>query len=164
MEDKGLEAATNALTEKNRNYIYYLTHGKSESGNPLTVYEAYQKAGYESDKHAAYQLKSRLEKELMQAQIDRGASKSEIFKQIADLMVLPTIEANGSPASGLSVTNKIKVLALAVAAHKETKEEIKSITKVEINLGQPAQTAIIEDAVIIKGEENGNISGETKKD
>ncbi len=135
MEEEKKEIVTDGLTGKNRLFIYNLVHGRSTSGNPLTVYEAYQNAGYDGDKHAAYQLKSRLETELMKAQISTGVSKSDIFKEIAGMMALPVVDKDGNPATGISVTNKIKLLQLAVKSHDMVKDPSPNVTAVQINFG-----------------------------
>lgn len=146
-EKKALE-----LTDKNRLFIYKLVHEKSESGNPLTVYEAYQKAGYEGDIHAAYQLKSRLEKELMMEEMNRGASKADIFKQIADAMQLPAVDKSGAPVSGISMTNKIKVLGLALKAHEQLEPTPVKLSVFQINMPGSKPAATVIEAEVVKGE------------
>lgn len=158
MENKQTELAE-ALTDKNRAFIFHLVHGRSASGSPLTVYEAYQKAGYEGTIHAAYQLKSRLEREIMAAEVNRGASKSDIFRQIADLMELPVTDSKGNAAAGITVTNKIKLLQLAVKAHETVEPQAPKITAFVINTGGATANVVEEakiiDAEVVKGEENG---------
>lgn len=143
LDHKSVGEVARDLTDKNRAFIYHLVHGKSESGNRLTVYEAYQNAGYDGDKHAAYQLKSRLEKEIMEAEVTRGATKADIFREIADLMTLPTVGKDGSAVTGISVAQKVKLLGLAVKAHDMVKTDAPRITAININMGgsAPAQKA-----------------------
>lgn len=151
MADKGIE-----LTDKNRTFIYKLVHGKSESGNALTVYEAYQQSGYSGDIHAAYQLKSRLEKELMLEEINKGASKADIFKQIADMMQLPAVDKAGNAVNGISLTNKIKVLGLALKAHEQMEPQPKRLTAFQINFpGNKPQEAMVVEAEVVEQKEKG---------
>lgn len=155
--DADKQVAASKLTDSNRLFIYKLTYEKSESGSPLTVFEAYQRAGYKGDIHAAYQLKSRLEKELMLEEINRGASKADIFKQIADAMALPAVDKSGAPVTGISMTNKLKVLALALKAHEQLEPVQPKITAFQINLGgaEPPKEAVIVEAEIISDTAKG---------
>lgn len=166
--DKAIVDVSNSLSDRNRAFIYHLVHGQSASGNPLTVYEAYQKAGYEGDKHAAYELKSRLEREIMQAEITRGASKADIFREIAGLMQLPAVDKMGAALTGISATNKIKVLALAVKAHEVIDVPQPKITAVNINMGPVEQKITVGEvkhgekvvnAEVVKGDVNGQGAG-----
>ncbi len=160
-EKKSLNAVAEELTPFNREFIFQLVHGKSASGQPLTVYEAYQNAGGDGTKHAAYQLKSRLEREIMAAEVNRGASKADIFKQIADLMNLPVVDKNGNAAAGISVTNKIKLLQVAIRAHEAVEPQAPKISSFTINMAPAKAEGAVIDAEVVKGDEHGRSASGT---
>src|SRR5690349_19834627 len=130
--DKEKAPVADSLTPMNRLFMFYLTHG-DEQGNKLSVFDAYRKAGGEGDKHAAYQMKSRLEKELTTEALNSGMSKADILRDIADMMRLPVTEKDGTPVKAVSLKEKLRLTSLALRAHEAVAEKMPTITAIQIN-------------------------------
>lgn len=96
MEEKGLQ-----LTAKNELFIRFILAGKRTP-------EAHKLAGYNGDPHAAYELRSRLNKAISAAARAGGVSEEGVLSDIAALDELPV----AAPAAGITVDQKLKVVAL----------------------------------------------------
>lgn len=120
------------LTPMNRLFMFYLTHG-DEQGNKLSVYDAYRKAGGEGDKHAAYQMKSRLEKELTAEAINSGMSKADLMRDIAGAMKLPAVGEDGQPLKAVGMKEWLRIRSLALRAHEAVGDRTPNITAIQIN-------------------------------
>lgn len=132
MDKEKAPTPADSLTPMNRLFLFYMTHG-DEQGNKLSVFAAYQKAGGEGDKHAAYQMKSRLEKELTAEAINTGMAKSDIVRDIAALNSLPVVGADGKPVMNVSVKEKLRLSSLALRVHEAIQEKTPNITAIQIN-------------------------------
>ncbi len=141
-------AVSYELTPQNRLFIFYLNHGEPEAGKRLTVFESYQMAGYKGDKHAAYQLKSRLEKELLAEALNTGMSRADIVRNIASLVELPVVGDDGKPVSSLTVQQHTRLLALGLKAHEATQALVPKITAIQINRYDKGEKKAVDSVII----------------
>jgi hypothetical protein len=119
-------ASLDSLLPKQRLFLMRLLEGAK-------VYDAYKDAGYEGDKGAAYQLKSRLDKELTLLAEAKNMSKSDLLLELGKLNELPVVDKTGAPVSGVSINNKLRILALQQKALEMSKPEAPRITAFQVN-------------------------------
>lgn len=145
MSDNSLQSI-DSLNPKQRVFLTLLLEGKK-------VVEAYKGAGYEGEPTAAYMLKSRLDRELVQLAEARGCSKGDLMNEIAGLNHLPVVGKDGEPVTGISMTHKLKVLALQQKVLEMNKAQAPKVTAIQINNyqgdGEPTVTEKAVDAHVI---------------
>lgn len=98
--------------------------------------EAYIKAGYRGDEHAAYTLKTRLNKALHALAEARGMTRADLMVQVQHIMELPLIRVdssgNSQPADGITVDQWIKLAHLKEKIVPDSKVR-PAITAIQIN-------------------------------
>lgn len=125
-QESGQVALLEHLTPKNRLFLHLLLEGKG-------TIEAYEAAGYSStDPHAAYVLKSRLNKELEAMATARGCSRAHLMTEISKLNDLPVVSQIGVPLTGLTANQKLKLLTLEEKVLESQKAEKASYTSISI--------------------------------
>lgn len=110
------------LTPKNRLFLMGMLEGKK-------VFDAYKEAGYDGDSHAAYVLKSRLNKELAAFASVHGVSREDLMLEISKLNNIPL----AMPAGGVNINQKLRILALQEKVLSSMKPERPNITAITIN-------------------------------
>lgn len=127
------------LTPRNRLFLWGVLEGKK-------VADAYREAGYEGDTHAAYVLKARLDKELAALAASRGVSHGDLLVEISKLNAIPL----QVPVDGVSVNQKLRILALQDKVLERMKPEKPSITFLQINRfeDKPASAAVIDTEIV----------------
>jgi hypothetical protein len=133
------------MTPLNRVFLWGVLEGKS-------VWEAYQEAGGRGDKHAAYVLKARLDRELQAFAQARGVSKGDLLAEISKLNSIPV----HIPETGLTVGQKLKLLALQDKVLDGMKPDRPNVTNIQINryaekkteTSPPGETTVVEAEVV----------------
>lgn len=120
-----------ALNPKQRLFINLIMEGRK-------TLDAYKMAGYEGDDHAAYTMRTRLNKALGQLAEARGMTRADLMHQVANMMELPLIRVDGRGqvhnAEGITVDQFIKLAHLKEKIVLDRKER-PQITAIQINLG-----------------------------
>lgn len=131
------------MTPLNRVFLWGVLEGK-------TVWEAYQEAGGKGDKHAAYVLKARLDRELQAFAQARGVSKGDLLAEIGKLNAIPV----AIPEAGLTVGQKLKLLALQDKVLDGMKPDRPNVTNIQINryADKPAEAPKGDSATVIEAE------------
>lgn len=121
-----------ALNPKQRLFLSLVLEGKKTP-------EAYKLAGYEGDDHAAYTLKTRLNKALSALAEARGMTRADLMVQVQNMMELPLIRVDSGgraqPVDGITVDQWIKMAHLKEKILPDRKER-PNITAIQINLGE----------------------------
>lgn len=121
-----------ALNPKQRLFLSLVLEGKKTP-------EAYRQAGYEGDDHAAYTLKTRLNKALAALAEARGMTRADLMVQIQNMMEMPLIRVTSFgqavPVDGITVDQWIKMAHLKEKILPDRKER-PNITAIQINLGE----------------------------
>lgn len=144
LPEKNPENSLDALLPKQRMFLFLLTEGRP-------VFEAYKAAGYEGEKGAAYQLKSRLDGALVEMAKARNVSKGDLMLEIGRLNDLPLVDRFGDAVVGITINHKIKVLALQQKALESEKQEAPRVTLVQVNRFE-AKTASEVEAIATEAE------------
>ena len=133
-------AILEALNPKQRLFLSLIMEGNK------TV-EAYNKAGYKGDEHAAYTLKTRLNKALHALAEARGMTRADLMVQVQHIMELPLIrvdsQGKAQAAEGITVDQWIKLAHLKEKIVPDSKVR-PNITAVQINFGEDNKSATIE--------------------
>lgn len=144
------------LTPKQRLFITLLIEGKKPQ-------DAYVKAGYEGDpSHAAYVLKSRLDKQITLMAMARGTTKADLITQMQALHELPVVDNEGKPVTGISMQHKLRLIAMQNTILSGLQDSGSDILGIQINFGTetPVKPVAVEAQVIRReGETYDNGSG-----
>lgn len=76
------------------------------------LYDLYKLAGFTGDKHAAYVLKGRLDKQLGVLLEARGLNRSSWMMEVKKLNDMPLVDNRGEPVKGVTIDQKIRILQL----------------------------------------------------
>lgn len=137
-----------ALNPKQRLFLSLIMEGNK------TV-EAYVKAGYKGDEHAAYTLKTRLNKALHALAEARGMTRADLMVQVQHIMELPLIrvdsQGHSQPADGITVDQWIKLAHLKEKIVPDAKPR-PSITAVQINFGDDKKAEVVVPPPVIDAE------------
>jgi hypothetical protein len=123
------------LTPQQRIFLNLMVEGEAPQS-------AYVKAGYTGDpKHACYQLKSRLDKQLTMLAISRGMAKSDLVLGLKKLNELPILDDNGDPVRGISMQHKLRLMDMQARMLDSMKENTGPLLGISLNLElcQPAK-------------------------
>lgn len=123
------------LTPRQRVFLNLMVEGESPQ-------QAYVHAGYEGDpKHACYQLKSRLDKQLTLLAISRGMAKSDLVLGMKRLNELPILDDEGAPVRGISMQHKLRLMDMQARMLDSMKENTGPLLGISLNLElcQPAK-------------------------
>jgi hypothetical protein len=124
---------TRELTDKNVLFLHHLKMG-------LSTVEAYEKAGYQGNSHAAYELRSYLKNEIAKMLNGEGFGTREgLLLKLKKLQDLPVVQ------TGLTVKEAVELLKLeAKLQPKEAREAKPNITPIVINVHAPASVQAVE--------------------
>lgn len=132
------------LTPKQRLFITLLIEGKKPQ-------DAYVKAGYEGDPgHAAYVLKSRLDKQITLMAMARGTTKADLITQMQALHELPVVDKDGAPVTGISMQHKLRLISMQNTILSSIKDDSTDILGLQINFttADPVRPVAVEAQVI----------------
>lgn len=139
------------LTPKQRLFLMLLVEG-------VAPQDAYVKAGYDGDpKHASYQLKSRLDKQLTLMAVAHGMAKSDLILGMKKLNELPVVDKEGLPQSGISMQHKLRLMEMQLRVLDSIAERAPSeIMGIQINFGaenedKPSPSSVVEAQVVPQG-------------
>lgn len=141
------------LTPMQRLFITLLIEGKKPQ-------DAYVKAGYKGDpSHAAYVLKSRLDKQITLMAMARGTTKADLITQMQQLHELPVVDGEGAPVKGISIQHKLRLIDLQNRILSGLQDSGSDILGIQINFGTetPVKPTAIEAQVVRReGESHDN--------
>lgn len=147
------------LTPQQLAFFVHLKRGNS-------VIEAYKKAGYEGNDHAAYQLKSRLNQQFSQFMQETSMHEADWLKRVNELLEKPVVRYDQFgkvyDVPGLTMDQYIKLLAIEQKRLEAKKNVSKpQITAFQINrfTDNKKETTTIE----VNGNTVGMTEEETKK-
>ena len=132
------------LTPKQRLFITLLIEGKKPQ-------DAYVKAGYEGDpSHAAYVLKSRLDKQITLMAMARGTTKADLITQMQQLHELPVVDGEGAPVKGISIQHKLRLIDLQNRILSGLQDSGSDILGIQINFATeaPVKPVAVEAQVV----------------
>lgn len=148
-EDKELQVSDlEKLTPQNKLFLTYILDGKS------TV-EAYTLAGYEGDNHAAYTMRTRLNKALEVIAEAKGVDKAGLLVKIGSLLEKPLVfrDQRGMEheVKGLTVNEHLKALSIQKDLILKGGQSGKSkITAIQINRYEEGKAKVTEAEVIVQ--------------
>ena len=129
------------LEPRQKLFLMLLLEGKK-------VVEAYQEAGYDGkEKASAYQLKSRLNKQLEQLAIAKNMSKGDLLTQVSNLYELPVVDKQGQAITGITIQTKLRLLSLHNRILDNMTTSRPNITAITINRAQDTDVSIKDDGV-----------------
>jgi hypothetical protein len=141
LPEKLQDSALDNLLPKQRLFLMLLLEGQK-------VYDAYTAAGYDGEKGSAYQMKSRLDRALVEMAKAKNMSKGDLMMELGKLSELPVVDKSGNPVQGISVNHKIRVLALQQKALEMDKAEAPNITAIQINRYNSAPKDVVDTTVV----------------
>lgn len=128
-----LSNRSNQITPRNRVFLEYLSSG-------LSTFDAYRKAGYKGNYHAAYELKSQLKSALLMVLEAKGFSREGLAAEILKLNQLPL---NDMYASGINLDQKLKILKLLNASlPKEKEAKVGQVTVLNFGKSEDGKTVV----------------------
>lgn len=137
-----------ALNPKQRLFLSLIMEGNK------TV-DAYVKAGYKGDEHAAYTLKTRLNKALQALAEARGMTRADLMVQVQHIMELPLIrvdsQGHSQPADGITIDQWIKLAIFKEKLVPDAKAR-PNITAVQINFGDDKKAEVSVEAPVVDTE------------
>ena len=102
------------LKEKHVIFLKHLATG-------MKVSDAHKLAGFSGKPESAYTLRHKLKVELSKMQEDQGFSRVRIIGEALKLLDLPCVDGFGRPVKGISVEQRIKVMAFIESLLPEKK-------------------------------------------
>ena len=140
------------LTPRQRLFLTLLLDGVK----PQT---AYVKAGYDGDpSHAAYVLKSRLDKQMTLMAMARGTTKADLIAQMQALHDLPVVDDEGAPVTGISMQHKLRLITLQNTILSGIQDSGQEILGIQINFGAetPPKHVTVDAEVVPQGESSND--------